>query len=135
MFVFFNENKIRKIPRIFDIENWLWKSNFGLLITPIGKIKWFHLTTVNFYPKTFLILYPSFKNSTTGIVIDYLSNERFPYLGDLSTDNESVTKLKIIHTCTPKVCMIHNFILLIKLNFAVFTIGQEKNIIMLHSTF
>ena len=30
------------------------------------------------------------------------TNERFPYLIDLSTDNESVTKLKIIHTCTPK---------------------------------
>ena len=28
-FIFFNEKKIRKIPMIFDIENWLWKSNFG----------------------------------------------------------------------------------------------------------
>ena len=27
-FVFFNEKKIRKIRKIFDIENWLWKSNF-----------------------------------------------------------------------------------------------------------
>ena len=28
-FLFFNEKKIRKILMIFDIENSLWKSNFG----------------------------------------------------------------------------------------------------------
>ena len=27
--IFFNEKKMRKIQIIFDIENWLWKSNFG----------------------------------------------------------------------------------------------------------
>ena len=27
--VFFNEKKMRKILMIFDIENWLWNSNFG----------------------------------------------------------------------------------------------------------
>ena len=36
------KKKFRKIPTIFDIENWLWKSNFGtfwqLPITPIFKI-------------------------------------------------------------------------------------------------
>ena len=47
--------KIRKIWIIFNVENWLWKSDFGtfwhLPITPILKIQWFHLTTVDFQPK------------------------------------------------------------------------------------
>ena len=38
-----DEKKLRKIPMIFDIENWLWKSNFGtfwhLPIVPILKIQ------------------------------------------------------------------------------------------------
>ena len=49
--VFFNENKwekLRKIPMIFDLENWLWKSNFGtfwhLPINPILKIQQFPLS-------------------------------------------------------------------------------------------
>ena len=58
---------------IFDLENWLWKSDFGtfwhLPITPFLKIQWFPLTTVDFQPKTFLLLYPSFENSTTDIAI------------------------------------------------------------------
>ena len=33
-FVFINEKKIWKIPMIFDIENWLWKSSFGTFLTP-----------------------------------------------------------------------------------------------------
>ena len=36
-----------------------------LAITPINKI----LTTVDFQPKTFLILYPSLENSTNGIAV------------------------------------------------------------------
>ena len=43
--VFFNEKKWRKIRMIFDLENWLWKSNFGtfwqLTTTPILKIQSF----------------------------------------------------------------------------------------------
>ena len=50
------KKKFRKIPMIFDIENWLWKSNFGTF----------------WQPKTFLILYPSFENSTTGNAIIYI---------------------------------------------------------------
>ena len=46
--VLFNEKKLRKIPMIFDVENWLWKSNFGTFwhvpTTPILKIQWFYLT-------------------------------------------------------------------------------------------
>ena len=65
--------KPSKIRMIFDVENWLWKSNFGtfwhLPITPLRKIQWFHLTTVDFYPKSVLILYPSLENSTTGTAI------------------------------------------------------------------
>ena len=40
-FVFFNGKKISKIWMIFDIDNWLWKSDFGTFwhfpITPICK--------------------------------------------------------------------------------------------------
>ena len=38
--IFFNEKKLRKIQIIFDIENWLWKSEistFGQLISEFGK--------------------------------------------------------------------------------------------------
>ena len=39
--VFFNEKKMRKIQMIFEIGNWLWKSNFGtfwqLAIIQISK--------------------------------------------------------------------------------------------------
>ena len=59
---------------IFEIENWLWKSNFDTFLTTPHytnlqnpKISfdksWF------FKQKTFLILYPSLENSTTGIAI------------------------------------------------------------------
>ena len=41
--IFFNEKQLKKIPMIFYIENWLWKSNYGtfwhLPITPILKIQ------------------------------------------------------------------------------------------------
>ena len=47
---------------IFDVKNWLGKSDFGtfwhLLITSVWKIQWFQWTTDDFLPKTFLILYP-----------------------------------------------------------------------------
>ena len=46
-FVSFNEKIIQKIWMIFDVENWLWKTNFG----------------------TFLAKYPALENSTTGIAI------------------------------------------------------------------
>ena len=55
-----------------------------LPITPILKIQWFHLTTVNFYPKTFLIFYPSIENSTTGIAI--LLDEKPCHLRPLSLE-------------------------------------------------
>ena len=39
------EKKLRKLRMIFDIENWLWKSNFGTLwhlpVSPINKIQKF----------------------------------------------------------------------------------------------
>ena len=38
-------------------------------MTPILKIQSFHLTTVDFYAKTFPILYPCLENSTTGNAI------------------------------------------------------------------
>ena len=67
--VFLDEKKIRKT----QIENWLWKSNFGtfwhLSITAICKIQWFHFNRVDFLPNFFLILYFSLENSTIGIAI------------------------------------------------------------------
>ena len=30
--IFVNEKKLRKIQIIFDVENWLWKSNFGTFL-------------------------------------------------------------------------------------------------------
>ena len=50
--------KLRKIQMIFDIENWLWKSNFGifwqLAITQISIISFEY---VDSQAKIFLILY------------------------------------------------------------------------------
>ena len=40
---FFNEKELKKIPMIFDVENGIWKSNFGifwqLAINPKLKIQ------------------------------------------------------------------------------------------------
>ena len=45
-------SSIKKFRKIFDVENWVWKSDIGtfwhLPITSIRQIQWFHLTTVNF---------------------------------------------------------------------------------------
>ena len=64
--------KIEKDPDDFDIENWLWKSNFGtfwqLTINPKLKIQSFPLGKY-VVGKNFLILYPPFENSTTRIAI------------------------------------------------------------------
>ena len=35
--IFFNEKKIRKIRIIFDIENWLWKSEIRIFQSPPAK--------------------------------------------------------------------------------------------------
>ena len=55
---------------IFDIENWLWKSNFGT----------FWQIPIDSKAKIFLILYPPFENSKTPIAItssfDYESGGR-----------------------------------------------------------
>ena len=63
--VFFNEKKLRKIQMIFDIENWLWKSNFGTF---------WHLphytnsqNSIIFF--WYVDFYPLLKNSTTRITI------------------------------------------------------------------
>ena len=60
---YFSRKKLRMIRMIFDIGNWLWKSNFGtywqLAINPKLKIQWF--------PLGMLIL--TFENSTTCIAI------------------------------------------------------------------
>ena len=49
-----------KIRLIFDIENWLWKYNFGTFWGPgtmsIYKTQQFHLNTVDFWAKTLLFM-------------------------------------------------------------------------------
>ena len=49
--------KIRKIRMLFDVENWLWKSDFGtfwhLLITPITKFNDFIRLQLIFSQKPF----------------------------------------------------------------------------------
>ena len=60
--VVFTEKKLRKIPMIFDIENCLWKSNFGtfwhLPTTPILKIQQFPLDMLIFMQKSVLFCIP-----------------------------------------------------------------------------
>ena len=58
-----------KIRLIFDIENWLWKYNFGTFWGPgtmsIYKIQQFHLNTVDFWAKTLLFRTHQARNSMT----------------------------------------------------------------------
>ena len=78
--VLFNEKKVRKICRKLTLKVRFWH-----FLTPphhtnlkIWKIQWFHLTTVDFYPKTFLILYPSHENFTYDIANVYFSLGALP---------------------------------------------------------
>ena len=72
--VFFNEKKMRKI-RIVDIENWLWKSNFGTFwqfaVNPKLKTQnsIISFEYVDSFAKIFPILYPPLTNLTTCITI------------------------------------------------------------------
>ena len=63
--IFLSENKLRKIRIIFDIENWLWKSNFGtfwhLPTAPIFKIQEFPLGKLILRQKSFLFCTPRLK--------------------------------------------------------------------------
>ena len=65
--------KNRKIRVIIDMENWLWKSNFGtfwqLPINPILKIQYFPLNMLILRRKSLLFFYLPFENSTTRIAI------------------------------------------------------------------
>ena len=64
----------KKIWMNFDIENWLWKSQFGtfwnLCYTNLQN-SMISFDYSWFLAKTFLILYPYLGNSTTGIAIRY----------------------------------------------------------------
>ena len=76
--IIFNEIKLRKILMIFDIENWVWKSNFGtfwqLTINPkLNHFPWVY----EFLGKN--LLYPLFKNSTTRIAITHSSQTLVDY--------------------------------------------------------
>ena len=57
---------------IFDVENWLWNSNFGtfwhLFIKPICKIQWFLYDYSYFLAKNH-----SLENSTTSIAILFIA--------------------------------------------------------------
>ena len=58
-----------KIRSIFDIENWLWKYNFGTFWGPgtmsVYKIQQFHLNTVDFWAKALLFRTHQARNSMT----------------------------------------------------------------------
>ena len=81
LIIFQWKRKMRKIQIIFDIEHWLWKSNFGtfwhLPVNPILNPKLINFLWVFwFLGKIFLILYPPLKNFTIHIAID-LYNKNF----------------------------------------------------------
>ena len=65
--IFLNEFFFEKIRSIFDIENWLWKYNFGTFWGPgtksIYKIQQFHLNTVDFWANALLFSTHQAKNS------------------------------------------------------------------------
>ena len=67
--IFLDEFFFEKIWLIFDIENWLWKYNFGTFWGPgtmsIYKIQQFHLNTVDFWAKTLLFMTHQARNSMT----------------------------------------------------------------------
>ena len=67
--IFLDEFFFEKIWLIFDIENWLWKYNFGTFWGPgtmsIYKIQQFHLNTVDFWAKTLLFRTHQARNSMT----------------------------------------------------------------------
>jgi hypothetical protein len=74
--------KIRKVRMIFDVENWLWMSNFGTFLTPPHYTNLQNSLISSDYSwllaKNLLILYPSPENSATGIAIvqaEVLRNE------------------------------------------------------------
>ena len=54
---------------IINLKNTDFCKLLRLPVSPIIRIQYFHLTTVDFYAKTFPILHPCLENSTTGIAI------------------------------------------------------------------
>ena len=67
--IFLNKFFFEKIQLIFDIENWLWKYNFGTYWGPgtmsIYKIQQFHLNTTDFLAKSLLFRTHHTRNSMT----------------------------------------------------------------------
>ena len=105
-FIFFNEKKIEKIQIIFDVENWLQKSNFDtfwqLPINPKLKIQnsIISFEYIDSLEKIFLTLYPPFENSTTRITIIFRPlNSQIQTYQILTNDEEvyipSVTSILI----------------------------------------
>ena len=65
-------NKIKKNQMVFDRKNWLWKLVFGpfwQLSTTYWQNTIIFSKFDDFWPKTYLILYPSLWNLTTQIAI------------------------------------------------------------------
>ena len=66
--IFLDEILFEKIWLIFDVENWLWKYNFGTFWGRpwrYYKIMQFHLNTVDFWANTFLFRTHQARNSMT----------------------------------------------------------------------
>ena len=74
--IFFNVIFFRKIRMIFDIENSLWKSKIGTFWQSVTrwrlKIWYFHLNTVDSWPKTLLMPSAPSWNSTTETHLNYI---------------------------------------------------------------
>ena len=66
---------MQKMCPIINFKNSDFCKLLRLPVSPILKIQYFHLTTVDFYAKTFPILYPCLENSTTGNAIAYIDQK------------------------------------------------------------
>jgi hypothetical protein len=104
--------KMRKIPMIFDIENWLWKSNFStfwyLLITPILKIQSFPFGMLIFRQKSFQFCILLLENLTTrtAIVLVHSYNRFNLWKSPLwDTAKESKKKRAVYAQKTDKSCV------------------------------
>ena len=80
------KKKVRKIPMIFDIENWLWTSNFSTFDTsPLTQFSKFNnfLWVCWFLGTIFQILYTPVEKSTTRILYSSVPSNSIYWMGHL----------------------------------------------------
>jgi hypothetical protein len=116
--IFLDENFFEKIRLIFDIENWLWKYNFGTFwgtgAMSIYKIQQFHLNTVDFWAKTLLFSTHQARNSMTWLTLMYIN-----YLKKSCSIN---LRLRI----WPNICVNTIFMLLFNIFFTTWRKSPKK---------